>query len=126
MRMLFLVLFIVSYSSPALAKKKTIDKKFILANGFMVSGIIFDVESTYLCTSTGKCREANPLMRPLLDKGRPTMYAVQGAFAGLIIYSSYDLKRGGSKIWWLLPVIVGTVHAVAGANNMRIFINISR
>jgi len=131
MRTLLLVLVIVLYSSPVLAQNKIVNKKvvdtnFIFVNGFMASGIILDVESTYTCTSTGKCIEANPFMRPLVDKGRPAMYAVQGAVAGLVMYSSYDLKKRGSKIWWLPPVIVGALHTAVGINNMRISISISR
>lgn len=122
MRILFLAfIIVVFFSSVALAQEKTADKKFIFTGAFLVGTTVFDVETTFAalnkCGNT--CHEGNSLMYPLVQSGRPAVYAVNGAIdAGLIAWS-YKLKKDGSKLWWFLPIVAGTAHGLAGGFNMR-------
>ncbi len=121
MRTLFLATVIFFYSFPSLAQDKTVDKKFIFATVFLTGATMLDVESTFAaldnCNHT--CKEGNPVMRPLLNSGRPAVYVVEGAVDVGLMAWSYKMKKDGNKLWWLFPVVVGVTHAVAGGINMR-------
>lgn len=104
-------------------KEKVLDKKFWTVNIIFVGSTIYDVESTFYALD--KChtyREGNPLMRPLVEAGRPWIYAVQGSIDAGVIYTSYKLKGNDSKLWWILPVALTAVHSIAGTHNIRIAI----
>ncbi len=124
MKEFVLALMIVSTSSVAWAQappNKIADKKFIFMSTFLIGTTIFDSESTFAaldkCNNT--CKEGNTLMRPFINSGRPATYAVQGTIdTGLIVWS-YKMKKDGNKLWWLLPVVSGAAHTVAGGFNMR-------
>ena len=103
---------------------KVADKKFWIVSTMLVGATIYDAESTYYALD--KCRtcfEANPVMRPFVKSGRPSLYAVQSAInAGIIIYS-YKMKKNDEKLWWLIPVVVASAHSIAGTHNIRIAIS---
>ncbi len=102
------------------AQDKTIDKKFLLVNGFLIGSTIFDTETTFAALDNcPNCKEGNPMMRPFIKSGRAATYAFQGAIDAGIIYWSYRLKKEHRKIWWVLPVVMGVSHAVAGGFNLR-------
>lgn len=124
MKTLFLALVIIFYSSPILAQDKTVDKKFIFTSAFLVGASSFDSESTFAALDRCgfNCKEGNPLMRPLFRSGRPAVYIVNGALDTGIIYWSYRMKKDGKKAWWLMPVVIGAVHATAGSFNLRFVI----
>ncbi len=123
MRKSLLVLMIVFASSSAWAQAppdKTADKKFIFASAFLVGATVFDAESTFAALNKcANCIEGNPIMRPLINSGRPATYAVEGAADVGLIAWSYKLKKDGNKLWWLPPVVVGAVHGLAGGFNLR-------
>jgi hypothetical protein len=119
-RTLFLVLVILFYSLPAFAQEKTVDKKFIVVNGFLVSATVFDIETTYIgLENCSRCKELNPVMRPFVNSGRPAIYTVEMGINAGMIYYSYKLKKRGSKLWWVIPVAVGAAHGVAGGSNLK-------
>ena len=103
------------------AQDKVADGKFWAASTFLVGATIYDVESTYFALNRceGGCKEGNPIMRPLIEKGRPWAYAFQGSMDAGVIYLGYNLKKRGHKIWYLPPVIVGAAHAAAGTWNIK-------
>ncbi len=123
MRGFFLALIVIFSCSSAWAQAlsdKTVDKKFVIVNGFMVGATIFDVETTFRgLENCSNCKELNPLMRPFVNSGRPATYAVETGVNTAIIYYSYRLKENGSKLWWAIPFAVGAVHSVAGSANLR-------
>ncbi len=121
MKKLLIALIIVFYSLPAFAQEQTADKKFIFTSAFLAGATMLDVESTFAALNkcAGTCREGNPLMRPLFQSGRPAVYAVQGGVDVAVIAWSYKMKKDGNKLWWLVPVALGTAHGFAGGFNMR-------
>lgn len=114
-------LLVLFSSSNAFAQEnKVFDTKFFLASAYLVDATIFDMESTYAgLKNCSDCFETNPILEPFINKGRPAAYLFQGAINGLVIYESYYLKKRGSKFWWLGPVALGSIHAVAGGFNLR-------
>jgi len=101
--------------------EKTADKKFWVVNTIMIGSTIYDVESTYFALNRCEnCYEANPLMKPFVEAGRPALYIVQGAIDVGIIYASYKMKKKGHKLWYVLPAIVTVAHTIAGTHNIRI------
>ena len=64
--------------------------------------------------------EGNPLMRPFVKSGRPILYAVQSLINAGVIFLSYKMKQGGSKLWWVMPVALTAGHSVAGTYNIRL------
>ena len=116
------VLFIILFSPKTsfCQEKNIVDGKFIFVSSYLIEATIFDVESTYAARKNcSECFEANPIMEPFVSKGRPVAYLVQGIVNGVIIYTSYRLKAGGRKSWWLGPVVIGSAHAIAGGFNLR-------
>ena len=102
-------------------EKKTADKKFWIVNSVLVGSTIYDVESTFFALERCEfCLEGNPFMKPFVKAGRPGLYAVQGSIDAGIVYASYKLKKGGNKLWWLLPIAVTASHSIAGTSNIRI------
>lgn len=95
-----------------------VDSKFYAVSGFLVGATAFDVWTTFRGVHNG-AREANPLMRPFVEAGVPAMVAFQAGLDGGILYWSYRLKKDHERYWWLLPVVIGTSHAVAGGFNIR-------
>ncbi len=99
----------------------TIDKKFLLVNGFYIGSAILDVESTfYSLDRCSNCVEGNPVVAPFVNKGKLTTYAFYGAVTTGVIYGSYILKKRRFKYWWT-PIILGTVvHFLASRNDFQL------
>lgn len=121
MRTLFLALIIFFCSLPVSAQEKTVDKKFIFASSFLAGTTILDVESSFATFDNygDRRKERNVLLRPLFKSGRPAVYAVEGTLDAGFIAWSYKLKKDGKKMWWVVPVAVGSVHAIAGGFNLQ-------
>lgn len=120
MRVTIVIVFVLCFAVMISAQEKTIDKKFLVVNGFLVGSTIFDTETTFAALDNcPTCKESNPIMRPFIKSGRPATYAVQGVIDVGIIYWSYKLKKEHRKIWWVLPVVMGASHVVAGGFNLR-------
>ncbi len=121
MRTLLLSLIFVFCAPPIFAQEKVADKKFIFTNVFLAGTTVFDVEATFVALNKCgvNCKEYNPILRPLVQSGRPAVYVVEGAIDVGLIALSYKLKKNGNKLWWLPPVVVGAVHGVAGGFNLR-------
>ncbi|MBI1934992.1 hypothetical protein HYS31_00990 [Candidatus Woesearchaeota archaeon] len=105
-------------------QKHVADKSFWLLLSALEASTIYDVETTFnalnRCERKGYiCGEANPLMRPFVESGRPATYAIQHAINAYLAWSAYQWKPAGGR-WWLPPLVVIGVHAVAGTSNLRV------
>lgn len=100
------------------------DKSFWVVNSLVIGTTIYDVESTYFALNKCgiSCREANPIMRPVVEAGKPFLYAVRGSIDAAVIFSSYKMKKEGRKFWYILPVVVTAGYSIIGTNNIRIAI----
>jgi hypothetical protein len=99
-------------------KKPVIDKNFYIASAVLTASSVYDLETTFAALKNG-AREGNPIMRPIINAGRPVAYPVNMAINTGIMYLSYRYKKRGNYGWWLLPA-VGTIgHTVAGSLNLR-------
>lgn len=64
--------------------------------------------------------EGNPLMRPLAKAGGLPLAFVDVGLGVVTGLASHELKKQGSKVWWI-PSILGIVgHSFAAYMNLRI------
>lgn len=102
--------------------KKVIDKSFLEVSAFLVASTIFDVETTFAAIHNG-AHEANPLMKPFVNKGRVPTYAVQLGVDAILLSIAYEIKKSShrdlQKVWWVLPTVAATGHTVASGLNLR-------
>jgi hypothetical protein len=80
-----------------------------LLNGLELGMAALDVETSHRCIVTHHCAEANPLMPSNLAGAMSVTFSLS-AFS---VFTSYRLKKQGSKMWWISPM-VGTVAHTAG------------
>lgn len=93
---------------------------FKLVTGMLIASTIMDVETSFHALGNcASCREANPVLSPMLRGGRLKVYALQGAIDAGIILTSYQLKKGGHKYWWLAPIAISSAHFAFGGFNLR-------
>lgn len=121
----FLIIYLFLFLIPVPVKAQDVaDNKFWAVNSALIGATIYDVESTYFTLDRCKtCYELNPVMRPFVEAGRPSLYAVQGLIDAGVIFASYKMKKQDSKfrkVWWVMPVAVTAGHLVAGTVNMKI------
>lgn len=84
----------------------------------LAAASVYDAETTFGLRERGG-REANPLMRPFVERGRPATYAALLAQnAGLAAAGDY-LKKKGKKYWWAPQALGAIGHLVAGTLNRR-------
>ena len=111
---------LISQRSPV--RVKSADKKFwALTAGFVLASA-YDIETAFHDKQVlgPYCEEANPVMRPLINSGRPATYALTGVVDGLAMYFAYRLKSRHSKWWWLVPTTQIGAHSIAGSHNIRV------
>lgn len=127
MKTISLLIFSVLMLIPNLVQAQSnnvADKKFWIVNSFLIGATVYDVESTYF--TLGKCEtchELNPVMRPFVEAGKPSLYAIQGLIDAGVIFASYKMKKQDSKfkrVWWTIPVGVTAGHLAAGTINIKI------
>lgn len=125
MKIAFFVLVFLLISIPVKAQDRNIaDEKFWVTSTLLIGSTIYDVESTYFALGKcGICREANPVMRPFVEAGRPWLYTIQGSVDAGIIFTSYEMKKRHNKWWWVLPVAVSAAHLTAGTRNIKVAIS---
>jgi len=100
-----------------------LDKKFWSLAAGLTAATTYDIETTYACINTGKCRESNPLMRPFIEAGRPASYGFAMGINTGIMYAAHRLRNSNNpsvkKLWWLIPVVAIGLHGTAGSLNLR-------
>jgi len=125
---LFAMAMLVSSSASAQEVKrekiaKIVDTKFIVVTSSLATSTIFDTETTFVAIKNPGVREANPVMRPFVNAGRPATYAFLGGVDTGIVYFSYRMKKSTNptirKLWWVLPVVATASHGFAGGFNLR-------
>jgi hypothetical protein len=65
------------------------------------------------------CKEANPIMAPLIPHKR-TLAGVQISFDLGMLYMAYRDRKKGYKYWYLGPWILTWEHTLLALNNERI------
>jgi hypothetical protein len=112
----------LTYQPPSKIEKKVIDTKFVAVGAYLVAMTIFDVETTFSAVRNG-AHEANPIMKPFVNSGRPVTYAIEFAIDAAILFLAYELKKSKNpnlnKTWWVVPMISGTAHGVCAGLNLR-------
>lgn len=105
-------------SAAKTAKKPVIDKNFYLVSAALTASSVYDLETTFAAIKNG-AREGNPIMRPIINAGRPAAYPVNMAINTGLMYLSYRYKKNGHFNWWIIPVAATVGHTVAGSLNLR-------
>jgi hypothetical protein len=85
-----------------------------MLNGLHMGMAVFDVEMTQHCIADHHCREGNPIM-PSSHAGQ---LSVNIALVGYGSYTSYKLKKRGSKLWRLSPMIGSAAHGAGAATGL--------
>lgn len=96
----------------ATAHPQTLSRGFFLINGLHLGMAAFDVGMTQHCLADHNCREGNPMMPSSLAG----QLSVDFASVGLGTFVSYRLKKHGSKLWPLSPVVGIAAHGVGVAS----------
>jgi len=125
-RAIALVYLIVGFgvsSSFAQQDIKVFDKKFLAVSAALWGSTIFDIETTYSCIRASTCYERNPIIRSFFHAGRPATYGFCAGANGVVLYSSYRLRKSSNptarKLWWVVPVITAAGHAIIGGASLR-------
>jgi len=100
------------FRAPAPVHPRILDTKFFLLNGLHLGMAAFDVGMTQHCIAMHQCQEGNPMM-PASLAGQ---LGVDFALASYGTFASYKLKKHGSKVWWLSPVIGAGAHGIGIAS----------
>ncbi len=98
-------------SLPVEKTPRTLSTKYFMLNGLHLGLAVFDVEMTQRCIAAHQCREGNPLM-PSSFAGQ---LAVNLAFVSYGSFTSYRMKKHGSSLWWISPVVGAASHAAGAA-----------
>ncbi|MEK7154345.1 MAG: DUF5658 family protein [Patescibacteria group bacterium] len=101
-------------------QKKVIDKKFWAVGAGLALATVYDYETTFSTLNNRNYKEGNPIMKPFVDRGRPAVYAVNGAINAAAMLAAYKLKKNHPKIWWVIPVCLAAGHVFAGTSNLRL------
>jgi hypothetical protein len=101
--------FVRVYPTAAL---RILSTSYFMLNGMHLGMAIFDVEMTQHCIADQHCREGNPIM-PSSQAG---MLGVNFALVGYGSFVSYKLKKRGSKMWTLSPIVGSAAHGVGVAS----------
>jgi hypothetical protein len=96
----------------ATAHPQTLSRGFFLINGLHLGMAAFDVGMTQHCLADHNCREGNPVMPSSLAG----QLSEEIASVGLGTFVSYRLKKHGSKLWLLSPVVGIATHTVGVAS----------
>src|SRR4051812_42297202 len=81
------------------------DKKFAAISTAVITATAFDLESTFRGIRSCNTHETNPVMRPIINSGRPASYGFHGSLdLGVLLVSRKLRKEGVKHWWWVLPV----------------------
>lgn len=97
---------------PQASHARIASSPYYLLNGMHLGSALLDVAMTQHCLAAHTCREGNPIM--------PSSLAGQlGVDFGLVGYgafTSYRLKKRGSGLWWLSPLVGAAAHSAGVAS----------
>lgn len=82
---------------------------------------VLDVETTHRkLDSCATCYEANPIMRPFVQQGRGTTYAVAFSLNAITMEIARRRRNENSRLWFVRPLIGAGIHGAAAASNNNI------
>lgn len=85
---------------------------------WLTAATIYDVESTlHLLARCDECQEANPIVRPFVERGRFATYAYSAAVNAIVMYMARRMYLRGDTWWRVFPLALTAVHGVAGTWN---------
>ena len=80
----------------------------------------YDLQTTRnLLQRCASCYEGNPIMRPFVGS-LPAAYGTALSFNVASVYGSLQLKKKGSRWWWVPLAAPIVAHTVAGVSNKRL------
>jgi hypothetical protein len=86
---------------------------------YLTLATIYDAESTfYVLGERPELSESNPAMRPFVENGRLSVYAVQGLANYYIIKRASRLQREGNPLWDMQMRLLSELHVFAGTSNI--------
>ncbi len=126
---------------PTVEKSQKLGPEFWILGSALVGSTIADIEQTFKnkknCEAflenlpenaipTRGCDDLDPLVAPYISSGRGVTYAIYGVSDVLALYLSAEMKKGGSKWWWVVPAVLTAGHVYGAINNAKGFeINIT-
>jgi hypothetical protein len=108
----FLILFL---TVPAMGQP-VLDKKFVALTAAHAGLAALDVALTHRCEVEKTCREGNPFM----PQGLRGQIAVDSAWVGLGTVASWKLKKRGSKLWIISPLVGIGTHVLGISVDLRL------
>ena len=102
------------------APPRVADTGFYLVAAAAVASTAFDIQSTIdALDRCSRCREGNPIMKPVVDAGPVAMYAVGMAITGGLLWISYEMKKSHpeSLNWLALPAVYTIGRTAVGFHN---------
>ncbi len=101
-------------AAPA-ARRKVVDKQFLILTGLATAFTVSDVELTQRCLHHRTCVELNPT----LPTGHTAMYLANIPATGALFYWTYRRKAKGQRLWWLPALADLLPHAGGTFDNAR-------
>ena len=104
-----------SVHAPAVVAHRSIGLSVFVVNMIQISAAGLDIAMTHRCIAGRTCKEGNPMM--------PSSLGGQvGVDVALISYSAFvscRMKKRGSRMWWLSPMVGTAAHIVGAASSIR-------
>ena len=105
--------------------RRAADKTFWLVAAGLNATMLLDTKSTFdvmlRCTS---CYEANPFVRPFVQRGRALTFSAGVAFDAGVMAVAARMKRSerawARRIWWVAPAALMVGHTKAWRHNTNI------
>jgi hypothetical protein len=102
------------------------DKKFWILAGALNTAMILDTKSTFdVSRVCPDCGEANPIVRPFVERGPAVTYAAGVLFDAGVMTMAARMKgsehRWMRRTWWVVPVALVVGHTVAYRHNATLF-----
>ena len=110
---------------PKVEPGRAADKTFWIVAAGLNTTMLLDTKSTFdvmaWCTN---CEEANPFVRPFVQRGRALTFSVGLAFDAGVMAIAAKMKRSERtwirRTWWVVPVALTTGHTIAWRHNTNL------
>jgi hypothetical protein len=105
--------------------RRAADKTFWLVAAGLNTTMLLDTKSTFdVMRRCASCEEANPFVRPFVQRG-PTLTVAAGvAFDAEVMAIAAKMKRSERPwlrhTWWVVPVALMTGHTIAWRHNTNL------
>src|SRR5690349_18870812 len=89
----------------------------------LLGGLGASAAADYGTTLAGLKRgahESNPILAPFTNHGPIPLAILEAGLGGLTAYSARELKKRGSKFWWVPPALGIVAHSAAALHNRRV------